>query len=243
MKKLIRWTLIILLTLVVAVFLGRNFIARKSVEVGVKTVTGFPIEIGSVKVGAMLSQVDVRDLKLMNPAGFDEPTFVVMPQLYIDYRLSSMLSGTPHINDILVDIAQLTIVKNARGESNALKLKETISSGEGLTKYQIDQLRVHIGTVTIKDYSKGKPSERTIPLDVDATYKDITDSTDITRLVLLTVMSQVKLPDIGINTDELKKGLGNVTTAAGETVKGPAETLEKTGKGVFDSLKKAVPQK
>ena len=47
MKKILVRILAVLVVLVVAAFLFRNFIARKAVEVGVKQVTGFPLEISS----------------------------------------------------------------------------------------------------------------------------------------------------------------------------------------------------
>jgi hypothetical protein len=236
MKKLLLRILIGVVVLLVVLFLARNFIARKSVEIGATKATGFPLTIGSVDVGLFSSKLDVRDLKLMNPPDFPEKMFVDMPQLYVDYRLGSMFSGAPHVNDMLINIKQLVIVKNDKGDSNAMKLKGVVSppGSTSSTKYSVDKLRIHVGTVTTVDRS-GKRKD--IPLNVDATYNNITDSTDISRLVLLTVMSQVHLPDIGIKTDDLKKGLGNVTDAAGKTLQGVSET----GKGLFESLKKAVP--
>ena len=244
MKKLLWKILAALVVLLVIPFVGRNVIARKSVEYGAKKMTGFPLEIGSVDLGLLSSKVDVHDLKLMNPPEFPEKMFVDMPQLYVDYRLGSMISGAPHINDMLINIKQLVIVKNNQGESNAQKLKGVVSPSGGSSKssksskYAVDRLRVHIGTVTIKDFSHAKPTEHTTTLNVDATYNNITDSTDISRLVLLTVMSQVHLPDIGIKTEDLKKSLSNVTDAAGEALKGATDAT----KGLLDTIKKAVPQ-
>lgn len=241
MKKLLWKILAVLVILLVILFLARNVIARKSVEYGAKKMTGFPLEIGSVDLGLFSSKVDVHDLKLLNPPEFPEKMFVDMPQLYVDYRLGSMISGAPHINDMLINIKQLVVVKNNQGESNAQKLKGVVSSGGGSSKsskYTVDRLRIHVGTVTIKDFSHAKPTERNVTLNVDATYNNITDSTDITRLVLLTVMSQAHLPDIGIKTEDLKKGLGNVTNAAGEALKGATDAT----KGLFDTIKKAIPQ-
>lgn len=235
MKRICIRILIILAVLAVALYFARNFVARKSVEVGARTVTGFPLEIGSVNVGVFTSRLDVRDLKLMNPPEFEDKQFVEMPRLYVDYQFGSMLRATPHINEMLVDIKHLSLIKNAKGESNAMKLKGMVSSDKpSATKYQVDKLRVHVGSVTIKDYSRAKPTERTLHLNVDATYNNITDSTDISRLVLLTIAGQVKLPDIGVNTDDLKKGLGNVTDSAGKTLQG-------AGKTIFDTIKKTVP--
>jgi uncharacterized protein involved in outer membrane biogenesis len=239
-KKLLWKILAGLVVLLVIIFLARNVIARKSVEVGVKKVTGFPIEIGSVDLGLFSGKVDVHDIKLMNPPDFKEKMFVDMPQLYVDYRLGSMFSGAPHINDMLINIKQLVVVKNENGESNTMKLKGVASSpgSTSSTKYSVDKLRIHVGTVTTVDRS-GKRKD--MPLNIDATYINITDSTDITRLVLLTVMSRVNLPDIGIKPEDLKNDLGNVTDAAGKTLEGVSKTAEEAGKGLFDTIKKVAP--
>jgi hypothetical protein len=68
---------------------------------------------------------------------------------------------------------------------------------------------------------------------LNATYKDIRNSADITRLALMTLMSKVNLPDIGIKMDDLQKGLSNVGATASEAVKGVTEA----GKGLFDKIK------
>lgn len=242
MKKLFWKLLAVLVLLVVVLFLARNIIARKAVEIGAKKITGFPLEIGSIDLGLFSSKVEVHDVKLMNPSGFQEKMFVDMPQLYVDYRLGSMLSGAPHINDMLINIKQLVVVRNEKGDSNAMKLKGVVSSGgSSSTKYRVDKLRIHVGTVTLKDHSRAGLGDRNYPLNIDATYINITDSTDITRLVLLTVMSRVNLPDIGIKTEDLKKSLGNVTDSAGKTLENVSKTAEEAGKGLFDTIKKAVP--
>jgi len=254
MKKILRWLGIGLLVLVVLVVLRRNFIARVSVEYGAKKLTGFPLEIGSVNVGLFNGKLDVSNLKLMNPPDFEEKMFVDLPEFRMDYRLGSMLAGAPHINDMLINLKQIVVVKNAKGQSNVQRLKGVASSSSSgaqtkpatseptkKTSYRVDQLHIHIGTVTTMDYSKGKLSERNIPLNVDATYKDITDSTDITRLVLMTVLSQVRIPDIGVNVNELKQNLSGVTDSAGKALQGVSQDLEKSTKGFFNSLEKALP--
>jgi hypothetical protein len=235
MKKVLGWFVAALVVLVVVLFLARDVIARKSVEYGVKKITGFPLTIGSVNLELFSSKVDVHDLKLMNPPEFQEKMFVDMPELYVDYRLPSMFSGVPHVNDMLINIKQLVIVKN-KTDSNVQKLKGVVSpaGSTSSTKYAVDKLRVHVGTVTIKDYSRPKPSERDIKLNLDRTYDNITDSTDISRLVLLTVLGNVHLPDIGINANDLKKNLTNVTNQAGQALQGAADSIG----GLLDNLQK-----
>ena len=154
MKKLLWMVPAGLIALLVVLFFSRNFIARVSVEVGARKATGFPLKIGSVDVGLFSSKVDVRNLTLMNPPDYQEKMFVDMPELFVDYQLGSFFSGVPHINDMLINIKQLVVVKTASGESNAMKLKGVVSSGGGSSKYRIDKLRIHVGTVTVKDYSR-----------------------------------------------------------------------------------------
>lgn len=256
MKKILLWIGCGLVLAVVVLVLARNVIARKSVEVGAKAMTGFPLEIGSVDVGLFSGQLEVRDLKLMNPPEFQEKMFVDLPRFFVKYRLGSMISGAPHINDMDVNISNVVIVKNAQGETNVQKLKGVVSSASGgaaggsttpesssKTKYRVDQVHIHIGKVIIKDFSKSKPSEREFPLNVDATYKDITDSTDITRLVLLTMMSQVHLPDIGIKADDLKKGLTSATALAGKALGTATNVVGTATKGLTDVIGKIKPKK
>ena len=255
MKTFLKWMVIVVVVLVVGLVLARNLIARISVEMGATRMTGFPLEIGSVSVGLLNGQLDLRDVKLMNPPEFHEKMFVEMPQLFIDYRLGSMLAGTPHINDMKINLEQCVVVKNEKGETNAMKLKgmvspsgsSSVSHGQtgsqpasGKMKYRVDLLRIHVGTVTYVDYSHGQPSTHRKQLNMDVTYKDINDSTDISRLVMLTVIDQAHLP---INTEDLKKSLGNVRNAAGQALKGAGDALQNGTKGFFDSLNQPATKK
>lgn len=253
MKKIVLRLAILVVVVLAILFFARNLIARRSVEIGVEKVTGFPLDIASVHIAPSFGRLEVRDLHLMNPPEFAEETFVLMPELTVDYQVGSMIKGAPHINEMVIDIAEVAIVKNADGTSNLEKLKgvadgdkedepETEEPDEAGPQYQVDHLRIHIGNVTIKDYSRGgEPSVRKIVLNIDADYENINDSTDITRLVLITMMSRVRLPDFGIDTAGLTQGLGDVAGAAGEAVKDTAEAVGEATKGLFDSIKKAVP--
>jgi hypothetical protein len=244
MKKVLKWVAVVALASVLVVVVGRNWIARKAVEIGVRGVTGFPLEIGAVDVGLFNGRLAVSDLKLMNPPGdFEEPMFVDLPEFRMHYRLRSFLAGHPHIKELTIHLDEVVIVKNAKGESNVQRLKGVAGdTGESSSappadksspKFQLDVVHLRIGVVKVKDYSKGRLVERTYPLHLNATYKDIRSSADVTRLALVTMMSKVPLPDMGIKLEDLQKRLSQVGTAAGEAVKGVTEA----GQGLFDKLK------
>ncbi|MFA6560829.1 MAG: hypothetical protein WCV00_02850 [Verrucomicrobiia bacterium] len=252
MKTLLR-LIVVLIVLAAGLYLGRNFIARHSIEVGVTEMTGFPLKIGSLDLALAQSRIAVRDLSLLNPSEFKEPVFVEMPELTVDYDAGSMLGGTPHLTSLIVDLKRIVIVRTKDGGSNAMKLKGMLGGGGGgKSHYKVDTLRLKLGTVELYDYKMGNPMKKSIPLNLDETYRNFTDATDINRLVLLTVLRKAGLPDIGIDMGQLAGSLGNITNAAGETVKnltdtlsksgaGAADTLKKTGKGLFDSIKAMVP--
>ena len=89
-------------------------------------------------------------------------------------------------------------------------------------------MKIHVGTVIQRSYSRdGKPSEHKLNLNVDATYKDIVESTNITKLVIDTVMDQLGPQLVGT----VVKGLGD----AGKNV---GDTLQKSGKDLLDMFKK-----
>jgi len=246
--KLIKWLLVVIVALGVVLFFARNAIARRAVEAGMKQKTGFPLEIGAVDVGLFSGMLDMRDLKLQNSPEFEEKAFADVPLLHVDYDTMSMLSEIPHVKELVLNIKELVIVKNQKGETNATKLKGKVSgssdsgsagttSGSGgsggtppkeekAKRYHVDLLKVHVGTVIIKDYSKGKPTERKLTLNVDATYKDISESTDITALVVNAALNQIS------------GAVGDVLKGVGEALKGGTGTFQKTRKSLLDMFKK-----
>ena len=242
MKKLLFRILLLLVVLAFTAIVCRNFIARKAVEVGVKEVTGFPLQIGAVQVGLWSGQLDVHDLKLMNPPEFADSRFVDLPLFHVQYDLGSLLRLAPHVKEVVININEVVIVKNAAGQSNANTIQDKLApagssptqpaanSAESPKKisYQVDRMQVHIGTVLMKDYSKGQPTERKITLNRDVTFENISESTSVSAMVMKVVFGQ--LGDVA----------GGLIKGGGAAVKDATQTLQKTGKGLFDNLKKAT---
>jgi len=241
--KLIKWGLVLVVALAVVLFLGRNTIARMAVEIGTKQKTGFPLSIGSVDIGLFNSTLEVRDLKMTNPPEFQGGTFVDLPLLRVNYDTVSMLRRSPHIKELIINLNEIVIVKNEKGESNTTRLQNSVSGSSadsgGTPKetgeeprpqnkqpYRVDLVKIHIGTVIIKDYSSGRLKERKMTLNMDATYKNITESTNVTTLVMNTVFKQ-----LGTVVGDVVKGLG-------DAAKGATDAIQKTGKGIFDIFKK-----
>jgi uncharacterized protein involved in outer membrane biogenesis len=249
MKKLLVFLVCGVVALAVVAVLAINSIARKSLEVGVKQVTGFPLEVGSLSVGLASHRIEARDVRLKNPPDFQEPLFADVPQIAVDYDPQSLFAGQRLLNELLVDIKQLVIAKDKDGQSNVARLKGVLRSqprGQPLP-YKIAKFRLKVGSVTIKETVMSKPVERTVPLQIDATYHDVTNATDLNRLVLLAVLGKIGFAGFGLSLADLKEGLtGNLLGAAGETLKGVLDLgaaggatnlLQKAG-GLLDKFKK-----
>ena len=252
MKKLLFGILLVLVALVVIGVLCRNVIARKAVEIAAKEMTGFPLTIGSVDIGLFSGTLEVRDLELMNPPEFHNGTFIKLPLVRVDYETMSFLRRAPHIKELTVNVAEVDLVTSEKGEANATVLQsraESIGGGkqagpsssgtpsnvavkdEKKMPYHVDVVNVHIGTVIKRSFNRdGKPSEIKITLNGNATYKDVNESSSITKLIMDTVFGQLN----AVAGEMLKtvSGIG----------KDAAQTIQKTGKGLFDSFKKAIPQ-
>ncbi|MDW8309853.1 MAG: hypothetical protein RMK20_10815, partial [Verrucomicrobiales bacterium] len=197
-------------------------VARRAVAIGAHAATGLPIEIATVEFSPFTSRLDVRTIQIRNPPGFPDDRFADVSRLYADYRLPSLLAGRNHLRQLAIEINHLYLVKNQQGESNYRKLPAADNKTEtkSTAKYRFDQLHFHIGKVTIKDYSRAKPTERTYTLNLDRTYYDVTDSTDISRLILASLAGAIPLPDL----------------------KNLADTATKTGQHLLDSLKQSLPK-
>jgi uncharacterized protein involved in outer membrane biogenesis len=244
MKKILGSIGIVLLVLIAGLYLGRNVIARYAVQAGATEMTGFPLKIGSLDLAFAQSRIAVHDIELLNPPEFKEPVFVEMPELTMDYDAGSMLSGTPHLKNLVVDLKRIVVVRTKDGDSNAMKLKGVVAPGkDGAAKpkahYKVDTFRLKIGTVELKDYKMGNPMEKTMAINLDETFQNFTDATDINRVVLLAVLKNAKLPFIGIDAKDIAGSLGNITNSAGETVKNLTDTLGKAGAGAADTVQKA----
>jgi uncharacterized protein involved in outer membrane biogenesis len=238
MKTIFKWikrlVLLAVVLLVVAV-LARNFIVRQAIQIGARQATGFPLTISAVDIGLFNGKLEVKDLKLSNPKDFEESRFVDLPRLYVDYKLGSMLALKPHLLEMEINLAELVVVKNAAGEYNVMKLKNMAGGSDATSQkkqpYQVDTLHLKVGTVIVKDYSRGNPTERVIKLNLDKTYKNLNENTDISKLVLASILPNIGLPDLSGFTNDLTKQVGGV-------VGGVTDQLQKTGKGLFDAFKK-----
>lgn len=176
----------------IGVALCRHVIARKAVETVFAQTTGFPIEIGSVQISPWHSRFAADDIRLFNPPAFGERLFADIPRLYVEYQFESFLRGPPHLTRADLHIRQLVIVKDFGGHSN-IRLLRGLGAGEDAASgpFQIDTLNLRLGTITTKDDRASERGQRTRDLNMALTFHNVTEKTDINRLIYLAVLKRI----------------------------------------------------
>lgn len=265
MKKLISFIFFVLIIVVVVFAIWKNQIIKVAVEAGTKKVTGLDLNIQSLNIGLTDTLVDIQGLKLHNPTGYQDPIMVDIPQIYVDYNLSSILGGKIHLQNAKLNLSELVVVKNEKGELNLNALKpveqkppsgETKTPGqEGpqakqeMPKMQIDLLELKIGKVIYKDYSKGsQPEIKEFNVNINEKFENITDPNVLVKLIIFKALSKTALGDLanfdlGVLKGSLDTGLKDAQAVVSGTVDTAEKTLKETtgkAKETLDSLKETT---
>jgi hypothetical protein len=246
MKKWLVRGGIALVVLAVAGLLLRNLLVRKGMEAAVTAATGFPLEVDSFSLGLTDSRVEAGGMRLRNPSGFEDPRCIEIPRLVADMELASLFGSRPHAEEIVLDLKEVVVVRNAAGETNLDRLKALGGGGGGgggeaapAKEFQCDRLELGIGKVVFLDYTRavdGKPRRDEWDLAIKEEFRDVTGAGQIVKIVVLRVLQRTPIKLVGATVDSLVGGLGEVVGGAGKVVGGAVETLGEGVKGVGGAL-------
>jgi len=242
-----------LAALLLLAFLLRNAVARSAAEEAVTRATGFPLEIGSVDLGLFDSRIELRDLRLNNPPGFEDPRCIHAPRVVADVEATSAFSDRFHAEEIVLDVAEVVVVKNAKGETN---LDRLAALGEGGKEggagagrkedakevlWKCDVLKLSLGKVVLLDYShgrKGKPKEEVFDLNIRKEFRNLTSPDQVVRALLHEVVSRTPIKLLKVSAEKLLEGIGDVAGGAAGAVKDAVEGIGDALGGILGGEKK-----
>ncbi|MDD5440448.1 MAG: hypothetical protein PHS37_09720 [Candidatus Omnitrophica bacterium] len=250
MKKLFT-VLIVLIAVCVLVGVVKDVAIKGAVENAVGIVTGLKLHIQSFKVGVVKPLVAITNLRLFNPDTFRDRIMLDMPEIYVDYNLRDIMRGTIHLNEVRIDIKELDVIKNEKGELNldSLNVVREQKTGEKpagrgeAPKIQIDKLTLKIGKAVYKDYSKGDtPFIQEFNLNLNETYVNVGDPNALVGLIITKTLMRTSignLANIDIRgLDRVVSGkLTEAANAALATVGNTQETLNATTGTLKDTAK------
>jgi hypothetical protein len=238
-KKIFKWIGIIVAVIMVALLLCRNLLIKHAIQLGIKKAIGINTSIDKINIGLFQSTIQIKGLTIYNPEGFEGETLAKVPLIYLDYELGPLLHYKMHCTKMKININEITIVKNRKGEINLNRLKsiaeETTSPQKAKkkkeTEVKIDKLILTVDHVKFVDYSKGKrPEQLTIPIGLNREeFKNLNSTEEIVRVIALKTIVSAGLCNIGILIDKISTGLEHIGGKGMETLK---QGLEKYSKSV-----------
>ncbi|MCB1195889.1 hypothetical protein KDK77_06870 [bacterium] len=253
MKKFFGFLLFLTIIMVLGLYLTRNTLLKTAVEKGVTIGTGLPLKIGSIDLNFTSTYFGMNNFELHNPENFPDEIMLNIPEVFVDYNLTSIIRGIIHLEEVRLDMEQLTVVKNKDGKLNIFQIKTPAASpskdgqepaGKPTEEsaeipLKIDTLKVRIGKFSFKDYSKGPaPTVVELPIKFDETFTDVEGVNSVLKLILTRVLSKTNLAAIA-NID-LKEYQAEVNKMLKESTD---KMMEQTKEQIQENAEKVLEEK
>jgi hypothetical protein len=232
MKKILLIAVIVLIALSVIAVL-KDQIIKNTVTMATSQITGAPTTIDSFSLGIIKQTVTVKGFKLYNPPGFPKEIFVDIPAIHVVFVLGDILRKNIHFKEMAISLKELVIIKDKEGKLNvdALKVAEepqkpkeetTQKQPTGQMPLQIDLLKLSIGKIIYKDYSKGEtPKIEVYDLGYkQKTYQNITSAQQLVALILSEAMKGTAIKGAKIYAASAILGVGFLPAGVAFTLMG-----------------------
>jgi hypothetical protein len=269
-KWLVRILIVIAALVVVGIFIfifAGDQLIKIGIERGASSALKVPVELGSVSLSVLAGKVELQNLVVHNPAGYEIPTLLKLGDGRVKVTLGSLMSDTVDIDYIILDNVDLSIEQKGLSTNLNDVIKSLPKGTEkapaqpeaGGKKLRIKTLEINNVNVTIKLLPiPGKTSEVTLKLApikmTDLGSDNKMDVATLSSKILAALAQGVAQQGAGILpndiTGPLKSELGQaghllqgVETEAGGLGKGIIKQGQKAGKGIFGIFKKDANSK
>ncbi|MFC1510399.1 AsmA family protein [Candidatus Omnitrophota bacterium] len=226
MMKLFKKVLIVLLIVVVVFAFTKNFIIKTAITTIGSSVLGAPVKVKSFSLSFLRQKMRIKGFEIHNPKGFPKGVLIDIEEVGADLDVGALLGGKLHIPLIIVDLNNMIVIKNADGVMNvdALKVaqapkdepskKKVEKKKEGKKskppKLQIDELRLNIGDVIFKDYTKGaEPDVQAFDVGLkDEVFTNITSPEQLAALIMTAAMGKTAIEGVKMYAATALLGVG-----------------------------------
>lgn len=215
--------------------------------------TGCGAAVERFAVNPVSGHVELRGLVLTNPPGFPTESFVTLRDFTADADVASLFSARPVFDRVVVDIAEITLVKRADGSTNAEALEKALirapaggspavappPAKSAAKSLLIRRLTVKIDRIVVADYTGAAPEVRTVDARVDRTYTDVTDLEE-----LLGPSTLGEFAPLGTIAERLipavvGRSVRDALRSGGEVLKEKGRKAEEKVRGLFDALEES----
>jgi hypothetical protein len=230
--------ILVFIVIVAAVLvLARNQIVKAGAGATIRAITGVDMRIGSLDIGLFKPAVQIKDLKLFNPASFPEKQMMDLPELYVKYDLPAVIKGTIHLPMLRVTLKEFMVVKTPKGEINVNSLQALQpKKGEGKPpQIKIDVMELNIGKVVYKEFrANGMPRVTEFNIDLHERYENINDPNALVALIVGKALRNTSIAGVSGILSKADKvvgsTIGTVANTATQTVGNAVNKIFNFGK-------------
>jgi uncharacterized protein involved in outer membrane biogenesis len=210
--------------------------------------TGFTVTIDHLSVNPFTANVLIQGMVLKNPEGWPVQDFLTLREFKADAELSSLFSSRLVVNEVVLDIARCTMVKNQHGALNATAFSNAINGSDGNAakgepkskdkpkEFLIKHLALKFDTLVYVDHSITKPTTKEYNLNLN---QDLRDVDSVAKIV-----NPIATASIGVLADAFSgavNGRTNLLKDAAGAIQGAGKKAGEKLKGLLDSLDKKKP--
>lgn len=250
MKNFLALFLIFSLVISFIAFKVKNAILKTALINYTNSLTNLKLDIDDVKLAIAKHTIDIKNLELYNPDGFEEAAMADIPSIYIDYSLLAAMGKRVHFYVLKIDLRELLIIRNQKGSLNFMSikpLKEPSGIKEknaGPLKFKVDKLYLSVGKVVYKDYYNQEiPMVKVYNINLgDQLFENVNDPKALVSAVIHRSLAQTDIYQlINFNVNLLKENIKDVIDKGGTLLKDFSSTasdvVKDTAKDIKDTIK------
>ncbi|MDP2653760.1 MAG: hypothetical protein Q8Q08_06985 [Candidatus Omnitrophota bacterium] len=184
---------------VIAVVLNncKEQFVKSIVMAGASRVTGSKVTVDMFDFSLPRQMLKIQNLKIYNPAGFPDEPALIFPEISVEYDLKAMLKREVHVPAVVMDLDEVSVIRNKDGKLNVDSFKFVRDKNEGqmeFEKMRFDMLSLSVGRVIYKDYSRAEPVLNVYNLNIkDKTFHNITSAQQFALLILFETMKSTAI--------------------------------------------------
>lgn len=201
--------------------------------------TGFDVSVQDLSVNPFTARISVRGLVIGNPSTYPINDFIHIGEFTADAQLGSLLSDRLIVEEAVVDIRELALVRNSKGERNALAFWKALVGESGPAQTQVSEakqeptekkeflirkLRLRLDRLMISDGIADTTQVRTVDLQFAQDYEDVTGVAQVTEPIIRQAIAK-------------SGALKELTAKALEGFKTNGASLKESGQKAVESIK------
>ena len=261
-KKTVKIVLIVILALILVVTGMVHFIGDRALKAAIETVGSevlqVPVTLDSISFSILRGTVDVKNLVVGNPEGYDHENLLELNEMHLDANIMSFLSDTGQIRSIKLD--GMNVVMEQKGMTNNIKqvldslpktgedepaekpTKDSDKKTSSEKKLIIDELEISNVTVKVKPLPiPGKAATLSIPVPTikmtDLGKEKNLDIAGFVHKIFTSIVEGIAKAGSNILPDDMLGSLSEQGKALVESSKKALEKGSDIGKDLLESTK------